>query len=52
MSTLACTFIYMILLFHNVALAAHFGATSVFLAWIGMTLLLGRFPALGVYIYM
>ncbi len=48
----ALTCAYAAVLFSDVDLAAHLGAGAVFIAWIELTLLLGRFPAIGIYIYM
>lgn len=49
---ISCTLTYVTVMFFNSTVAQHFGAASVFLAWIDMTLLIGRLPAVGIYIYM
>ncbi len=38
---------YIVCLFSDARAAAHLGAASVFLAWIDMTLLIGRVPSIG-----
>ena len=43
---------YLICLFLDRELSPHLGAASIFLAWMDMTLLVGRFPSIGIYIYM
>ncbi len=49
---LLLTIAYVFCLLMDARSAAHLGALSVFLAWIDMTLLIGRVPAIGIYIYM
>ena len=43
---------YLATLLINVDVSPHFGAVAVLLAWFDFTLLMGRFPSIGVYIYM
>ena len=43
---------YLCSLFTSVPHSYHLGAFAVFMAWINMTFLLGRFPQIGIYIYM
>ena len=43
---------YLSTLLISVDVSPHFGAVAVLLAWFDFTLLMGRFPSIGVYIYM
>ena len=46
------TLVYMVLMIFDKDLALHFGTWSVFLSWWELTLLLGRTPNIGIYIYL
>lgn len=46
------TIIYLILLMVNKDLAIHFGAWAVFLGWWDWTMLMGRIPSIGIYIFL
>lgn len=52
MLMIGCTLAYLITLRTNYVVAPHFGASAVLLAWMDLTLLTGRFPAIGIYVYM
>ena len=43
---------YLIALNFNIPVSRHLAAWSVFFGWIEMTMLIGRFPSIGIYIYM
>ena len=43
---------YLAALFSNPEISAHLAAVSVLLAWAELALLIGRFPNIGIYIYM
>ena len=49
---LICTFTYFASLYEFSHFTPALGAISVLLAWLDLTLLIGRFPAIGIYIYM
>ena len=52
-SLLICTAAYLIAIFASPRLVnLHLSVWSVFLAWIELNLLLGRFPSIGIYIHM
>ncbi len=51
-SIIVLTLSYSLVLFSDMKSAAHLGSIAVFLSWIELTLLLGRFPTMGIYIYM
>ena len=52
-SLLMCTTAYLIAIFASPRLVnLHLSVWSVFLAWIELNLLLGRFPSIGIYIHM
>jgi hypothetical protein len=46
------TLSYLIGMHINISVARHLAAWSVFLGWLEMTMLVGRFPSVGIYIYM
>ena len=52
MLMIGCSLAYLITLYTNYVMAPHFGASAVLLAWMDLTLLTGRFPAIGIYVYM
>ena len=52
LTMIALTVAYMTLIFYDVRVSSHLGAVCVFLAWIDLTLLVGRFPSVGIYIIM
>jgi hypothetical protein len=43
---------YLVTLYTYHSISSHFGALAVLLAWMELTLLMGRFPAIGIYVYM
>ena len=51
-SILICTLAYLISVYTDPAVAPHFGAVAVLLAWMEMTFMIGRIPSVGVYVYM
>ena len=46
------TLVYIVLMVFDKDLALHFGTWAVFLGWWELTLLLGRTPNIGIYIYL
>ena len=47
-----CNIAYLTTLYTNYDISPNFGALAVLLAWMELTLLLGRFPAFGIYVFM
>jgi len=47
-----CTFGYFAAVDYNILASRHLAAWSVFFGWLKLTLLIGRFPSIGIYIYM
>ena len=43
---------YLVAIHTHLRIARHLAAWSVFLGWLELTLLIGRFPSIGIYIYM
>lgn len=48
----AGTAAYLIVMNFNIPVSRHLAAWSVFFGWLEMTMLIGRFPSIGIYIYM
>ena len=49
---LAGTLGYLVAVDFDIIISRHFAAWSVFFGWIKLSLLIGRFPNIGIYIYM
>ena len=48
----AGTAAYLIVMNFNIPISRHLAAWSVFFGWLELTMLIGRFPSIGIYIYM